>query len=83
MTAILTMIIRYDELAFGKMITSTRTRTSQNNMVPNASGADCRNVVSWLLYPKVCKIYDSTGIARKEGTYDLDGVAPFGNKTDI
>ena len=27
-------------------------------------------------------IYDSTEIERKEGTYDLDGFVPFGNRTD-
>ncbi len=56
--------------------------TSQINMVPNASGANFCNVVSWLLYSKACQIYDSTEIDRKEGAYDLDGVAPFGNRTD-
>jgi len=25
---------------------------NSNDMIPNASGADCCNVVSWLLYPK-------------------------------
>ena len=27
-------------------------------------------------------IYNSTEIDRKEGTYDLDGFVPFGNRTD-